>query len=133
MMLMTDDQQTRRAQEAVRYGPRRGDAFGAALMACWQRGGAVDIAYEFIEREDGFIDAMDAARYFGGPEQWGPLDRWVYEQARGRILDVGSGAGRHSLALQERGADVVALDISPLAAEVCRRRGIKQVVTGTVA
>ena len=35
---MTDDRQSRREQAAVRYGPRRGDAFGAALMACWQQG-----------------------------------------------------------------------------------------------
>jgi SAM-dependent methyltransferase len=50
----------------------------------------------------------------------------------GRVLDVGSGAGRHSLYLQARGRDVVALDVSPLAGEVCRRRGIRQVFTGTV-
>ncbi len=43
----------------------------------------------------------------------------------GRVLDVGAGAGCHSLALQERGADVTAIDISPLSVDVMLRRGVK--------
>ena len=33
--------------------------------------------------------------------------------ARGRVLDIGSGAGRHSLYLQKQGRRVTAIDISP--------------------
>ena len=45
--------------------------------------------------------------------------------ARGRVLDVGCAAGRVSLLLQERGCEVVAIDESPLAVDVARRRGVK--------
>ena len=40
---------------------------------------------------------------------------------------------RTSYLRQQAGYDVVALDVAPGAIEVCRRRGVRQTVTGTVA
>jgi SAM-dependent methyltransferase len=51
----------------------------------------------------------------------------VFEFVHGRVLDVGCGAGRHSLEAERRGLSVVAIDISPGAVEVCRRRGVRDV------
>ena len=45
--------------------------------------------------------------------------------AKGKILDVGCGAGSHGLYLQEKGFDVTAIDISPNAIEACGLRGLK--------
>jgi len=53
------------------------------------------------------------------------LEQTALQMARGRILDVGAGAGCHSLALQEMGKDVTAIDISPLAVETMQKRGVK--------
>jgi 2-polyprenyl-3-methyl-5-hydroxy-6-metoxy-1,4-benzoquinol methylase len=47
--------------------------------------------------------------------------------ASGAILDVGAGAGCHSLALQAMEKHVTAIDISPLAVETMRQRGVKDV------
>lgn len=43
------------------------------------------------------------------------------------MLDVGCGAGRVGLELQDRGHEVVGIDLSPLAVEVSRRRGVRDV------
>lgn len=48
------------------------------------------------------------------------------EYVRGRVLDVGCGAGRHALYLQERGFEVLGIDVSPLAIQVCQARGLRQ-------
>jgi SAM-dependent methyltransferase len=105
-------------------GPEDGDAFGQALL---DRLGGVGHPI-VIERDDGFVD-VDEADYLSG---WRDVDSWALDRVRGRVLDVSAGAGRVSLELQERGRDVVALDVSPGAAEACRRRGVREVFVGSV-
>lgn len=51
---------------------------------------------------------------------------------RGRVLDLGCGAGRVGLHLQSRGHEVVGIDVSPLAVEVARRRGLADARLGTL-
>lgn len=109
-----------------------GDAFGQVLLACDAGGGASGVAFELIERSDGFLGVMDAARYFAPADDWTATTRVAFDQASGRVLDIGAGAGRVALALQGQGHDVLALDISPGATTVCRQRGVRSTFTGTV-
>ena len=97
------------------------DAFGHALLDHLEGRGGV----ELVERSDGHIDLSAGADvYFAEPTG---MQVDVVERATGRVLDVGCGAGRYSLYLQEHGREVVAIDASPLAVEVCRRRGLRDV------
>lgn len=57
-----------------------------------------------------------------------PLERKALQSCKGKILDIGCGAGSHSLYLQKKGLDVTALDYSEGAIEVCKARGINQTV-----
>ncbi|OHX68338.1 class I SAM-dependent methyltransferase [Flammeovirga pacifica] len=54
------------------------------------------------------------------------------DKCRGKILDVGAGAGSHALALQKRGEDVTAMDISMLACNTMKKRGINKVIAGDI-
>lgn len=103
-----------------------GDAFGEVLLACQDAGGATGVAYEVVERSDGFLGVADAARYFSTDADS------AFDLASGRVLDIGAGAGRASVSLQDRGQDVVALDISAGATAVCRSRGVRTTFTGSV-
>lgn len=110
--------------------PEIGDAFGITLLACHEAGGEPGHVPEIIERDDGTISVGEPARYFLPPE--GDPAHWVLGRTHGRVLDIGAGAGRYALAAQQLGCEVVALDVSQGALDVCRARGVKQTYLGTV-
>ena len=91
------------------------DAFGQQFWA--QYNGAE--SFEVMEREDGYIDVGDPKLYFSDYTDWAPFEQKAMEFAKGRVLDIGCGAGRHSLYLQKKGFDVLGIDSSPLAVEIC--------------
>jgi SAM-dependent methyltransferase len=97
------------------------DAYGAILLAALEGRDAAEV----MEREDGAVWAGDGSDYLDPPRKWPATERRMLRFARGRVLDVGCAAGRVALALQERGREVVAIDESPLAVEVARRRGVR--------
>lgn len=81
---------------------------------------------EILERDDGFVETGPTWHLYLAPfRRWPAHQRRAMRFVRGRVLDVGCGAGRVCLHLQERGLDVVGIDISPGAVEVCRRRGVR--------
>ncbi len=74
--------------------------------------------FEIVERDDGYIQALPMTLYFGEYRKWPGIEREAIRYVRGRGLDVGCGAGRHSLYLQKKGLDVLGIDVSPLAVKV---------------
>lgn len=70
-------------------------------------------------------DEMPVKTLFRTEAQMSRLERMALSACRGRVLDVGAGAGCHSLALQARGLEVTAVDVSPLSVESMRRRGVR--------
>jgi SAM-dependent methyltransferase len=88
---------------------------------------------EIVEREDGFTQVGAGPEvYLASPEGWPAAERQALRQVRGRVLDVGCGAGRVALALQERGLDVVGLDWSARAVEAARICGVQNVRRGSI-
>ncbi len=66
--------------------------------------------------------------FFRSYEQMPVQEKEALRRCRGKILDVGAGAGAHSLWLQENGFEVDSLDISPLSCETMKKRGIRNVL-----
>jgi len=75
-------------------------------------------------------EEMPVDVFFRDMEKMPELEWVALQQCRGRILDIGAGAGSHALALQRMGQDITALDISPQAVDIMRARGVKNVVEG---
>ena len=104
---------------------RNQDPMGQAIYDYWKTGRAGKIRV-FSPMYD--EDEMPVETLFRGYDQMPAIEKRAVDMAKGRTLDVGAGAGCHSLVLQERGIDVTAIDISPLSAETMRGRGIRKVL-----
>ena len=101
------------------------DAFGHELWDYYRDG----TGYEVIERDDGLIDPSDIAPafYFSQFKDWPKVERNAIRYAWGRVLDVGCGAGRVAIHLQNRRhLDATGIDNSPLAIKVSKLRGLRK-------
>lgn len=97
------------------------DAFGHEILDHFN---GID-SFEIIERDDGFFAVSPGPLlYFSEFEDWPDIDKQAMAYVNGRVLDIGCGAGRHALYLQDVGFDVLGIDNSPRAIEVCLRRGL---------
>ena len=106
------------------------DAYGKQLLAQYT---SQTPTAEIIERDDNLILVGSAeGLYFSEYDEWGDLERQSIAKARGKILDIGCGAGRHSLYLQGKGFDVTAIDNSPGAIKVCKLRGLKKALVRSI-
>ena len=98
------------------------DAFGRVLLAYHD---GRHRASTIVERDDGFMESESPSAYFDPVRRWFAVERRALRHVRGRVLDVGVGAGRVALELQRRGHAVVGIDVSPLTVRVARKRGVR--------
>lgn len=102
---------------------------GLALMAYFEGDSTAQL---LLRRDDGLETPLPVSLFFRDAAELSPLELAALARCRGRILDVGAGAGLHSLALQAAGREVTALDVCPEAVEIMRRRGVRDVRCGDV-
>lgn len=96
------------------------DVFGKVLLGYWEGDHKTP---HFIRRDDGFLDETPTNHYF--KTALSPSEKLILKYARGKILDVGCGAGRALLYFQKKNLEVQGIDSSPLAVQVCKERGLR--------
>ncbi|GAA4791770.1 class I SAM-dependent methyltransferase [Olivibacter ginsenosidimutans] len=101
------------------------DIFGKVLLAHYQ---GLQNAPLVLHNNYGEDEEMPVDIFFRTADDLPELEFIALALCDGKVLDVGAGAGSHCLYLQEKGFDVTALEISPLACQVMRERGVKKVV-----
>jgi len=99
------------------------DAFGHGMYDKFK---GLDVDW-VIERDDGYVDVIEmAGHYLEGFDTWKSNEQEAMRSAKGRVLDIGCGAGRHSIYLQNEGLDVLGIDNSPMALRTAKELGLKK-------
>ncbi|MDR6763099.1 SAM-dependent methyltransferase [Flavobacterium sp. 2755] len=99
------------------------DLFGKAMYDFQTNNSPEDIITETSISEE---DEMSVEYLFRSYDEMPKIEQKALQLATGKTLDVGCGAGSHSLSLQnDRNLDVTSIDISEKAIETCKLRGLK--------
>lgn len=99
------------------------DIFGKALLD-FQSGNYIEDIVTSSSLDE--KDTIPMPYLFRDHENMPLLEQEALKHCHGKVMDIGCGAGSHSLYLQQNGFDVTALDSSVGAIEVCRQRGQKK-------
>jgi cyclopropane fatty-acyl-phospholipid synthase-like methyltransferase len=98
------------------------DLFGKAILDFQTNNSSEDLVTETNISE---ADEMSVEYLFRDFKAMPKLEQRALQLTKGKILDVGCGAGSHALYLLEKGFDVTAIDISANAINACELRGLK--------
>ena len=102
------------------------DLMGRAIWDYYHNDNSEDLQTETSISE---LDELPVDYLFRDFDEMNKIEQKALKLAIGKVLDIGAGAGSHSLYLQnDRNLEVTALDISPKSIEVCKLRGIKKAV-----
>lgn len=105
------------------------DVLGEAIQAYHQG----NITHKlWINNRYGRKEEMPIAVYFRNESDMPELEKRALQCCKGRVLDIGAGAGSHSLLLQQMGMDVTALDVSAKALSVAKQRGVQKTIEGDI-
>lgn len=102
------------------------DLMGSAIWDYYYQENPEDLQTETSISE---LDDLPVSYLFRDYQEMNALEKKALDLSFGKVLDVGSGAGSHSLYLQnERKLEVTALDISSKSIEICKARGVKNAI-----
>ena len=99
------------------------DLMGQAIWDFYFQNDAEDMETETSISE---IDEFPTEYLFRNYSEMNNIEKKALQLSYGHVLDIGAGAGCHSLYLQnEKNLSVTALDISQKSIEVCKKQGLQ--------
>jgi SAM-dependent methyltransferase len=99
------------------------DLFGKAILDFQTNNSPEDLITETSISD---ADEMSVSYLFRSYDEMPKLEQKALQLTKGKVLDVGCGAGSHSLTLQnDRYLEVTSIDISMNAVQACELRGLK--------
>lgn len=85
-----------------------------------------------VKNRYGTDEEMDPYYLFRSFQEMPELEQRALQEVNGDVLDIGAGAGSHSLYLLKKGLNCAALEYSAKACEVMKMRGVQQVYNQNV-
>lgn len=101
------------------------DILGSAINDHYRKASRARL---YIHNTYGEKEEMPIELYFRTPDVMPGIELLAIQECKGKVLEIGAGAGSHALLLQDLGYDITALEISVLACETITSRGIKKVL-----
>jgi cyclopropane fatty-acyl-phospholipid synthase-like methyltransferase len=98
------------------------DLLGKAILDFQTSNSPEDLVTETNISE---VDEMSVEYLFRNYNEMPKIEKKALQLSKGKVLDVGCGAGSHALHLQQKGLEVSGIDISANAIKACELRGLK--------
>jgi len=105
------------------------DPIGRAITDLWE---GKDVELIKVVSDVAEDETLDPHYFFRSFAEMPELEQFALGKVRGRVLDVGAGAGCHVLELEKRGMDVLAIDISIRSVEIMEKRGVRNPMVGDI-
>ena len=105
------------------------DIFGQAILDYQQGNYSEDIITNTSVAGE---DVLPVPYLFRTYKEMPRMETMALDLSKGKVLDIGAGAGSHSLYLKNKGLDVTAIDISEGAIETCKLRGVDKAICDTI-
>lgn len=98
------------------------DIYGNALTDHFLKGSSQTL---WLHNSYDDPEEMPIEVFFRKADEMPELELLALKNCYGKVIDVGAGVGAHTLILQQNKIDVTAIDISPKAVEIMKKRGVK--------
>ncbi|WMJ74711.1 methyltransferase domain-containing protein [Cytophagaceae bacterium ABcell3] len=99
--------------------------YGKALLDYFS--GEKDDVNLLLHTSYGTVEEMPVEVFFRNREDFSKLENIALSLCRGKVLDVGAGAGAFTIELEDTGLQITALEVNPSCCDIMQRMGVQDI------